>query len=68
MNELTFILAILIKQNVLTVQEAKALQKSSRENVTNASLSDMVTKVENALEVKEDQIKKIDATDLLKKD
>ena len=66
MNEVTFLLAVLIEKEILTVSEAKSLQKSLKESVTNANLGEMITKVDNALSDKDETVKKIDAKTILK--
>lgn len=66
MNELTFVLAILIYQGILTKEEARKLLKAHSEGVINADLKQMVTKVEKALTSTEESLKKVDAATLIK--
>lgn len=64
-NDLTYLLAILVVKEVLTLSEAKVLQVESRKSVTTSSLAEMITKVTKALDSPEDAIKKIDAAQFL---
>jgi len=67
MNNETFILAVLVKKNIITKDEAKRLQKSLRESITNADLTQMLDKVSKALENhNSSDIEKIDAKDFIK--
>jgi len=67
MNNETFILAVLVKKNIITKDEAKRLQKSLRESITNADLTQMLDKVSKALEnSNSSDIEKIDAKDFIK--
>jgi len=69
MNNETFILAVLVNKEIVTVAEAKRLQKSLRESVTNSDLPQMLDKVNNALNVEDtNKVTKIDAKDLFKAD
>ncbi len=65
MSEVTFLLAVLVNKEILTLQEALALKKSLTQSITNANLSEMITKVSKALEIKEDTIKTVDASKVL---
>lgn len=67
MNNETFILAVLVAKEVITKDEAKRLQKSLRESITNADLTQMLDKVSKALENhNSSDIEKIDAKDFIK--
>lgn len=67
MNELTYILAILVRKDVLTVQEAAALKKEGGENVITSNLGEMITKVDRALRKKASDVEKLDARDIIGK-
>lgn len=62
--ELTFILAILVKKDILSVQEAVAIKKSSDEAVITSNLGEMITKVDKALQKKSSELDKVDARDI----
>jgi len=64
-NDLTYLLAVLVKKEILTLDEAKALQVESRKSITNSSLGEMVSKVDKALKKSDDPVKKIDASTFL---
>lgn len=66
MNELSFILAVLVYQGILSKDEAYKLQKAHSEGVINGDLKQMIAKVEKAFEAKEDLLEKVDASTLLK--
>lgn len=66
MNEITFILAVLVNKDVITLQEAVKLKKSLTQNVISSNLKDMIEKVSKALEIKESDVETIDAQDILK--
>lgn len=65
MNELTYILAVLVRSNVLTVVEARQLQKASVEGTVSSNLGEMITKVDKALHKEEDALTKLNARDIL---
>lgn len=65
--ELTYILAILVRKDVLTIQEASALKKEASENVITSNLGEMITKVDKALRKKTDDVEKLDARDIIGK-
>lgn len=65
MNELTYILAILVRKDVLSVQEARQIQKASNEAVTSSNLGEMIAKVDRALKTKTPEIEKLDARDII---
>ena len=65
MNEVVFLLAILVHKEVITKREALVLQRSLSENIINGDLNQMITKVEKAFVTKEKELKTIDAKDLL---
>lgn len=64
-NDLTYLLAVLVNKEVITLNEAKALQVESRKSVTNSSMGEMIAKVNKALTKADDPIKKIDASQFL---
>ena len=66
MNELVFILAILVYQGILTKEEAYKLRKAHAEGVINADMKQMIAKVEKAFVDKEAGLTTVDAKDLLK--
>lgn len=67
MNNETFILAVLVFKEIITLDEAKRLQKSLRESITNANLGQMLEKVVKALEdTTTSDVEKIDAKDFIK--
>lgn len=66
MNEVTFVLAILVDKDILTLQEAAKLKKSLTQSTINSNLKNMIEKVDKALAIKEDEIETISAVDLLK--
>ena len=65
MNELTYILAVLVRSNVLTVVEARQIQKASVEGTVSSNLGEMITKVDKALHEDKDTITKVNARDVL---
>lgn len=65
MNELTYILAILVRSNMLTVVEARQLQKAFAEGTVTSNLGEMITKVDKALHVESSDLEKISAKDFL---
>lgn len=65
--ELTYILAILVKKDVLSVQEASALKKASGEGTITTNLGEMITKVDKALRKKTSDVEKLDARDIIGK-
>lgn len=67
MNELTYMLAILVCKDVLSVDEAKSIQKASNEAVISSNLGEMITKVNSALRKKTIEVKKLDARDIIGK-
>ena len=67
MNNETFILAVLVFKEIITLDEAKRLQKSLRESITNANLGQMLEKVVKALDDTDtSNVEKIDAKDFIK--
>ncbi len=66
MPELTFILAILVNKDILSVQEARKLKVALSEQITSSNLGEMITKVSKALEDKESEVEKIDAEQFFK--
>jgi hypothetical protein len=66
MNEVTFVLAILVDKDILTLQEAAKLKKSLTQSTINSNLKNMIEKVDKALAIKEDEIETISAVYLLK--
>ena len=66
MPELTFMLAVLVSKDILTVQEARKLKIALSEHITSSNLGEMITKVSKALEDKESEITKIDAEQFFK--
>lgn len=66
MNELTFLIAILVRKDVLSVDEARSLIKSSKEGVLNGNLGEMIAKVDAALKPKDMTIQKLDAKEFMK--
>lgn len=66
MNELTYILAVLVKKDVLSVHEAGAIQKAAKESVISTNLGEMIAKVDKAL-TKKPGIEKVDARDIIGK-
>lgn len=64
-NDLTYLLAVLVNKEIITLDEAKALQVESRKSVTNSSMGEMIAKVNKALTKADDPIKKIDAAQFL---
>ncbi len=66
MNELTFLIAVLVRKDVLTVVEASALLKASKEGVINGNVGEMVAKVDRALKRKTDDVEKVDAKEFMK--
>lgn len=65
MNEVTYFLAILVKKDILSMEEAYKLRKALRESVTNDNLKEMIEKVDKALEPKVDEIETLDASKVL---
>lgn len=65
MNELTYMLAILVNKEVLTPLEARKIQKASTEGVISSNLPEMMAKVAKALKQPEDTLEKISAKDFL---
>lgn len=65
MNEVTYLLAILIHKDVLSLEEAKLLQKALRESVTNTNLKEMIEKVSKALERPTNETPVLSATEVL---
>lgn len=66
MNELTFLLAVLVKKDVLTELEAKQLKKEAAQNILNSDLPAMLAKVDRAFKVEEKELQTIDASDIIK--
>ncbi len=66
MPELTFMLAILVNKDILSVQEARKLKIALSEHITSSNLGEMITKVSKALEDKESEVEKIDAEQFFK--
>jgi hypothetical protein len=69
MNQLTFILAILVFKDVLSVNEAKSIKKAASQGTFTANLSEMISKVSDAVTKDEHEasnLNKINAKDLLK--
>lgn len=67
MNELVLMLAILVRKDILSVDEAKSIQKASNESVINSNLGEMITKVDKALRKKVNDFDKLDARDIIGK-
>jgi len=65
MNEVAFILAILVSKDVLSLQEAVSLKKSLSQGVISSNLKDMIEKVDKATETKESEFETIHAQDIL---
>lgn len=65
MNDFTYTLAILVRKDILSVDEAHSLQIAHNEGVTNANLGEMIAKVDKALKKNPNAIKKINAKDIL---
>ncbi len=65
MPDLTFIFAVLVSKDILTIDEARRLKKSVGESITSSNLGEMITKVEEALKEDENETKKIDAKTFL---
>lgn len=65
MNEITYLLAVLVVKDILSVDEAKKIQAEMTKGVISSDLGHMVTKVKTALENKESDVKKIDAKEFL---
>lgn len=65
MNEVAFILAILVSKDVLSLQEAVSLKKSLSQGVISSNLKDMIEKVNKAIEIKESEFETIHAQDIL---
>lgn len=65
MPELTLILALLIRKDIISVDEARSILKSSKEGVVNDNLGEMVTKVDKALK-KKDKTDTISAAEFMK--
>lgn len=65
MNELTFLIAVLVRKDILSADEARSLIKTSKEGVINGNLGDMIAKVDVALKPKPLGIEKIDAKKFL---
>lgn len=63
--ELTFVVAILVRKDILSVEEAHQLLKASREATLNANLGEMIAKVDKALTKKKQSIEKIDAKEFM---
>ena len=66
MNEITFVLAVLVNKEIITKQEAQKLHKSMTQNILNSNINEMIAKVEHALSVSEISIQTIDANDIIK--
>jgi hypothetical protein len=67
MNEFTFTLAILVRKDIITLLEAKALQKARNEGVLSSNLGEMITKVDSALAKKVGELETVDASKLFNK-
>ena len=65
MNEITYLLAVLVVKDILSVDEAKKIQAEITKGVISSDLGHMVTKVKTALDSKVSDIKKIDAKEFL---
>lgn len=65
MNEVTYLLAILIRKDILSLDEALKLKRALTQSVTNANLTQMIEKVDKALEVKQDAVETLDASKVL---
>ena len=63
--EVTYLLAILVQKDILSLDEAHKLRKSLRESVVNDNLTQMIEKVNKALETRESGIKVLDAKTVL---
>jgi hypothetical protein len=66
MNDLVFILAILVHKEVISKTEAYAIKKCLSEGVLNNSLSQMIDKITKSLLSKDDSLDTVDAKDILK--
>lgn len=66
MNEITFVLAVLVNKEIITKQEAQRLHKSMTQNILNSNINEMIAKVERALSVNEISLQTIDANDIIK--
>lgn len=65
MNEVTFMLAILVNKDILSLQEAVSLKKSLSQGIISSNLKDMIEKVDKATEIKESEFETIHAQDIL---
>ena len=65
MNDLVFILAVLVYKKVITKKEANTIKKSLSEGVINGDLSQMIDKITKAFEDKAQDIETISAKDIL---
>lgn len=65
MPELTLMLALLIRKDIISVDEARSILKSSKEGVVNDNLGEMVTKIDKALK-KKDKTDTISAAEFMK--
>lgn len=65
MPELTYIVAILIRKDILSIEEGRRLIQSSKEGTMNGNLGEMITKADKALH-KPKTVDKISAKELLK--
>ena len=66
MNEITFVLAVLVNKEVITKKEALLLHKSMSQSVLNSDINQMIDKVEKAFIVDKISIQTIDANDIIK--
>lgn len=65
MNEVTFMLAILVNKDILSLQEAVSLKKSLSQGIISSNLKDMIEKVDKAVKIKESEFETIHAQDIL---
>lgn len=65
MNEVIFMLAILVNKKVLSLQEAVNIKKSLSQGIISSNLKDMVNKVDEAMQIIETDFEKIHAEDIL---
>lgn len=65
MNEVTFMLAIMVNKDILSLQEAVALKKSLSQGTISSNLKDMIEKVDKATEIKDSEFETIHAEDIL---
>lgn len=65
MNEATYFLAVLVRKEILTMDEATRLQKGLTEGYINSNLSQMLSKVDKALAIETPALEVVDAKSII---